>query len=112
MRRSIRREVLPDLPHDARIDDARVFRIRFLLRIQYELDGGTLRTERAGIKDVQTLVNGVALRHASFELERMNGRHLGVAAVRAHPGEARFEVLDRWNRHSLCLGSASCNRGP
>src|SRR6266516_3147057 len=92
--RSIRCEVQPDLLEHFRIDLPGVSLLRFLLRIEYELDGPALRNERTGVEDIQTFVDRVALGDALFQLERMDGCDLGVAAEGAQPREARFEALD------------------
>ena len=47
-----------------------------------------MRPERAGVKNVKTVVDRVALGDALFELERVDGCHLGVAAEDAHPRKA------------------------
>ena len=88
-------KVLPDLLEHARIDHPGVAFLRLLVRIQHELDGPALRPERAGVKDVEAFVDRLALGDALFELERMDGRHLGVAAEGAHPREPGLDVLDR-----------------
>src|SRR5437868_14725358 len=72
---SIRCEVLPDLLHHARIDDARVLPFGLLLGKQHDLHRAALRAERGGIEDVETFVNGVGLGHSSFDFERMDWRH-------------------------------------
>src|SRR5579864_9202259 len=73
---SIRCEVLPDLLQHVRIDHPGVPFLRLSLRIQHELGGPALRPERAGVKDVETFVDHVALGDVLFELERVDWRHL------------------------------------
>ena len=73
-------EVLPDLLDDLRIDHPGVTLPRFLVGIQHELDARAVRPERAGIEDVETFVDRVALGDTLFDLQRVNRRDLGVAA--------------------------------
>src|ERR1700682_4947299 len=85
---SIRCEVLPDLLEHSRIDQPGVAFRRLLLRIQHELDGPAMRPECAGAKDRETFVDRIALGDALFELEWVDGCHLGIAAEDAHPRKA------------------------
>src|SRR5262245_3775509 len=108
---AVRLEVLPDLLDDARFDDDGVAFLRLLLRVERELDRSALRPERAGVEDVETLIDrGVA--DAVFELERMDRRHLGVAAEGAHARERRLRTLDRRDRNALCLRGAARDGRP
>src|SRR5262245_38716631 len=61
-------EVLPDLLDDARFDRQDVFLGPLLLRIEQELDGPALRSDRARIEDVETFVDRVGLRDTPFQL--------------------------------------------
>src|SRR5215813_11972827 len=110
--REVRCEVLCDLLKDALVDDFAVFLVGFLLRIHGELHGAALRTERTRIERVHALVDDLRFGHTLFELERMDWRDLAIAAENAHPQERSVEMLDRWNRHALCLRSAPGNGRP
>src|SRR3954470_15662901 len=99
--RSIRRKVLPDLLRYSRIDDDVLCFRGLLLGIQHQGEAAALRPERAGIKRVETFSDRLVLGDLSFEREPVNGRDLGLAAIRLHSGESGLDVLDRGHRHTL-----------
>src|SRR4029453_6656912 len=78
------REVLPDLLEQLRIDGSAVRLFRSLLRIQIESYRLPRRPQRHWIERVEPFGDRVALRKPMYKRERVDRRHLGFAAKRAH----------------------------
>src|SRR6476620_8147899 len=76
--RSVGREILPGPLDQGGIHYAGIGLVRFLVRIQHELDRSALRRERAWVERVEAFVDRLGLGDTLLELERVDGRHLGV----------------------------------
>jgi RNA polymerase sigma factor (sigma-70 family) len=82
------REIVRELLNQLRVDNLRVALLRFLLRIERQLDGPARRGERAGVEGVEAFVDRIGLVDALNQPERVHGRDLGFAAKGAQAREA------------------------
>jgi pimeloyl-ACP methyl ester carboxylesterase len=71
-----------------------------------------VRPDRLGVEDVEAFANGVGLRHALLERERVDGDHLDSPAEDAQPRKTWLEMLDRRQRDALCIRRAAGDRRP